>query len=90
MSALPAQLNPISGRRLLAPAVVIASLAAAAAGSHGVATTLEGTHPTNRPRTATVQIDRLEAQGYLAAACTREGTLMVNPTTRRRVTVTYA
>jgi hypothetical protein len=88
MSAL-ARLNPISRRRLLAPAVVIASLAAAAAGSAGLATALDGTQPTAR-QTASLQIDRLESQGYIASSCTREGTLMVNPKTRRRVTVRYA
>ena len=30
---------------------------------------------------------RLEAQGYVAAACTRQGTLMVDPKTGQRVTV---
>jgi hypothetical protein len=36
------------------------------------------------------QMHRLEAHGYVAAACTRKGTLMVNPNTGRRVTVNPA
>jgi hypothetical protein len=30
---------------------------------------------------------RLESEGYVPTACTRQGTLMVNPKTHRRVTV---
>jgi len=29
---------------------------------------------------------RLESEGYVAVACTRQGTLLVNPKTSRRVT----
>jgi predicted metal-binding membrane protein len=36
------------------------------------------------------QMHRLEAHGYVASACTRKGTLMVNPNTGQRVTVNPA
>ena len=90
MSVLPAQPNRTSRRRLLAPAVVIAVLAASAAGSPRLITALEGTQRTGRPQTASLQIDRLQSRGYVASFCTPEGTLMINPKTRRRVIVRYA
>lgn len=47
------------------------------------------TPPTQFDRSvgAEVAIFRLESDGYVAVACTRQGTLMVNPKTNRRVTV---
>ena len=36
------------------------------------------------------QMHRLEARGYVASACTRTGTLMVNPNTGQRLTVNAA
>ncbi len=90
MSVLPAPLNPTGRRRLLAPAVVIAVLAVSAAGSPRLITALEGTQGTGRPQAAKLQMDRLRSQGYIASLCTPEGTLMINPKTRRRAIVRYA
>jgi hypothetical protein len=46
-------------------------------------------HPRANGRAYVLQetMFRLESEGYVPTACTREGTLMVNPTTHRRVTV---
>jgi hypothetical protein len=45
-------------------------------------------HPRTNGRAYVLQetMFRLESEGYVATACTREGTLMVNPKTHRRVT----
>lgn len=34
-----------------------------------------------------MEMFRLESEGYVAAGCTTEGTVMVNPKTRHKVTV---
>jgi hypothetical protein len=46
-------------------------------------------HPRSTGRAYELQetMFRLESEGYVPAACTREGTLMVNPKTHQRVTV---
>ena len=41
-------------------------------------------------RSANREIHRLQSKGYVAAACTRTGTLMVDPKTHQRVTVKLA
>jgi len=46
-----------------------------------------GTTRFDRSVGAEVVMFRLDSDGYVAVACTRQGTLMVNPKTHRRVTV---
>jgi hypothetical protein len=87
MSTLTARLNPARRSRILPTAIAVATLAAAGASGAGIAAATSGGHGSTRALTATNQIQRLESKGYIATACTRAGTLMVNPNTHQRVTV---
>ena len=90
MSARTAQPNPTRRPGLLPIAAVIVALAAAATGSARLATASPGAHVSTRAQAATLEMHHLQSAGYIATACTREGTLMVNPKTHRRTTVRYA
>jgi hypothetical protein len=90
MSALTAQLNPASRSRLLPTAIAAAVLTAAAVGGVGVAAATSIGQVSNPALTATHRMVRLESRGYIAVLCTPAGTLMVNPKTHERVTVTLA
>jgi hypothetical protein len=70
--------------------VAVVSLTAAAAGLLPLAANGASEHATPRVPSAAQQMHRLEFEGYVASACTRKGTLMVNPTTHRRITVAVA
>ena len=88
MSTLTAQLNPARRGQLLPAAIVVATLAAAGAGGVGIAAATSGNQGGTRALAATHEMGRLESKGYIPTACTRAGTLMVNPKTHQRVTVT--
>ena len=90
MSPQAAQIQP-AGRRprrrlrviavsTMAVAAWAVPLAGHGTGANAAAHTLAGSH----------QMQQLEAHGYVVSACTRKGTLMVNPSTGQRVTVNPA
>jgi hypothetical protein len=90
MTTLSAALEPV-GRRLhrrVAIALILLAVVVAAA----VALTANGqaANASAQRQNAARQIHRLQQKGYLAAACTRKGTLMVNPKTLQHVTVKLA
>jgi hypothetical protein len=90
MSAQTAQMK-LAGqpprRRLRIVAISAAAIAAAAI---PLATQGASGHAAPEPVAATLQIHRLEAKGYVATACTRKGTLMIDPKTGRHLTVELA
>ena len=90
MTALTEALEPV-GRRLhhrvsIAFVLLVAAVAAA------VALTANGqaANASAQRQSAGRRIHRLQSKGYVAAACTREGTLMVDPKTHQHVTVKVA
>jgi hypothetical protein len=86
MSAQAAQIQPASRRRRLR----IIAVSTVAVAAWAVPLAAHGTGATNAAANAIAgsrQMHRLEAHGYVASACTRKGTLMVNPNTGQRVTV---
>jgi hypothetical protein len=90
MSAQTAQIEPARQRPSHRLRIAAISVAVVAAGAIPLATHGTDAHATPQPVAATLQMHRLEAKGYIATACTREGTLMVDPTTGRHVTVRLA
>jgi hypothetical protein len=90
MSAQTAQIEPASQRPGHRLRIVAISVAVVASGAIPLATHGTDAHATPQPVAATRQMHRLEAKGYVAMSCTREGTLMVDPTTGRHVTVKLA
>jgi hypothetical protein len=90
MTALAAAIEPI-GRRLhhrvsIAFILLVATVAAAVA----IAANGQAANASSQRQSATRQIHRLQSRGYVAAACTRQGTLMVDPQTHQHVTVKVA
>jgi hypothetical protein len=90
MSAQTAQIEPARQRPSHRLRIAAISVAVVAAGAIPLATHGTDAHATPQPVAAPLQMHRLEAKGYIATACTREGTLMVDPTTGRHVTVRLA
>ena len=90
MTALSAALEPV-GRRLR-HRVAIAFILLAAVVAAAVALTANGqaANASAQGQIAARQIHRLLQKGYVAAACTRKGTLMVDPKTHQHVTVKLA
>ena len=90
MSALTAAVEP-AGRWLHdRVAIVFILLAAVVVGAVALAANGQAANASVQGRIATRQIHRLQQKGYVAAACTREGTLMVDPETHQHVTVKLA
>ena len=87
MSAQTAQIEPASQPPRHRLRIVAVSIAAVAAGAVPLATHGAGANAAAHALTATDQMHRLEVQGYIAAACTSRGTLMIDSKTGRRVTV---
>ena len=90
MSARAAQIQPAGRRprrrlRIIAVSTVAVAAWAVPLTAHGT-----GTNAAAHTLAGSRQMHRLEAHGYVASACTRKGTLMVNPTTGQRVTVNPA
>ena len=87
MTAVTTALEPV-GRRLR-HRVAIAFIVLAAVVAAAVALAANGPAPIAiaQRQSATRQIHRLQSKGYVAAACTRQGTLMVDPKTHQHVTV---
>jgi hypothetical protein len=90
MSAHTAQIEPARQRPRHRLRIVAVSIAAVAAATIPLATHGTGAHASTELVAATLQMHRLESKGYVAAACTREGTLMVDQKTGRHVTVKVA
>jgi hypothetical protein len=87
MSAPAAQIQPATRRqnrrlRIIAVCTVAVAAWAVPLNAHGT-----DANAAANALAASRQIHRLEAHGYVASACTRDGTLMVNPNTGQRVTV---
>jgi hypothetical protein len=70
--------------------IVAVSAAAIAAGAIPLVTHRTSANATPQPVAATLQMHRLESKGYVAAACTRKGTLMIDPKTGRHLIVELA
>jgi hypothetical protein len=90
MSAQAAQIRPAARRprrrlRIIAVSTVAVAAWAVPLTAHGT-----GANVAANALAGSRQMHRLEAHGYLASACTRKGTLMVNPNTGQRVTVNPA
>ena len=90
MSGQTEQLQPAGRRsrrrlRIIAVSTVAAAACAVPLAAHGT-----GANAAANALAGSRQMHRLEARGYVASACTREGTLMVNPNTGQRVTVNPA
>jgi hypothetical protein len=90
MSAQAAQIQPAGRRprrrlRIIAVSTVAVAAWAGPLTAHGTSTNAAA-----NALAGSRQIHRLEAHGYVASACTRKGTLMVNPNTGQRVTVNPA
>jgi hypothetical protein len=90
MSAQTAQIEPGGHRRSHRLRILAISIAAVAAGAIPLATHGTDAHATPQLVAVTRQMHRLEAKGYVAASCTREGTLMIDPRTGQHVTVAPA
>jgi len=87
MSAPTAQIEPTSERPRHRLRIAAVSIAAVAAGAVPLAAHATGANPANGALASSGQMYRLEAQGYVAAACTPQGTLMIDAKTGRSVTV---
>ena len=87
MSAQTAQIEPADQRPRHRLRIVAVSVAAAAAAAIPLAVHETGAHATTPLVAATRLMHRLESEGYVADACTRGGTLMVDRTTGRRLIV---
>jgi hypothetical protein len=87
MSPQAAQIQPAARRprrrlRIIAVSTVAVAAWAVPLSAHGI-----GPNAAAHALAGSRQMHRLEAHGYVASACTRTGTLMVNPNTGQRVTV---
>ena len=91
MSGQAEQIQP-AGRRPRRRLRIIAVSTVAVAAAWAVPLTAHGTgaNAAAHAVAGSRQMHRLEAHGYVASACTRKGTLMVNPSTGQRVTVNPA
>ena len=90
MSAQTEQIQPAGRRprrrlRIIAVCTVAVAAWAVPLTAHGT-----GANAAAHALAGSRQMHRLEARGYVALACTRKGTLMVNPNTGQRVTVNPA
>jgi hypothetical protein len=87
MTALTPALEPVT--QWLRHRVAIAFLLLAAVVAAAVALTAndQAANASAQRLSANRQIHRLQQKGYVAAACTRKGTLMVDPKTHQHVTV---
>jgi CTP-dependent riboflavin kinase len=90
MSTQTAQIEPANQRPRHRLRIAAVSIAAVAAGAVPLAAHETAAHATTRLVAATRLIHRLESQGYVAAACTRRGTLMVDQATGRHMIVKLA
>jgi CTP-dependent riboflavin kinase len=90
MTALTATLEPVSRRLHHRVTIAFILLAAAVAGAVALTSNGQAANASVNEQSATRQIHRLQSKGYVAAACTREGTLMVDPKSHQHVTVKLA
>ena len=90
MSAQTAQSEPANQRPRRRLRIVAFAVAVAAAGTVPLIAHGTGANAAAHALAGSGQLHRLEAQGYVPEACTRRGTLMVDPKTGRRVTVKAA
>jgi predicted metal-binding membrane protein len=85
-----AQIQPVVQRQRRRLRIIAVSTTAIAAWAVPLTAHETGANAAAHTLAGSRQMHRLEAHGYVAAACTRKGTLMVNPTTGQRVTVNPA
>ena len=90
MTALTAALEPVGRRLRHRIAIAFVVLAAVVAAAVALARNDPAANAIAQRQSASREIHRLQQKGYVAAACTREGTLMVDPKTRQRLTVKLA
>lgn len=90
MTALSAQLKPVGRRLRHRVAIAFILVAAVVATAIALAANGQAANANAQGQIAAQQIHRLLLKGYVAAACTREGTLMVDPKTHQHVTVKLA
>jgi hypothetical protein len=90
MSAQTAQIQPAGRRPRRRVRIIAVSTMAVAAWAVPLSAHGTGANAAANGLAGSRQIRRLEAQGYVASACTRNGTLMANPNTGKRVTVNSA
>jgi hypothetical protein len=90
MTELTPQLTPGGRRRRSRLVIAAVSLVAAATASVPLATNGHRAQASTGELTAMRQTHHLQSAGYVATACTRDGTLMVNPKTHRHVIVKLA
>ena len=81
----PAGRRPRRRRRIIAVSIMAVVAWAVPLTAHGT-----GVNAPANALAGSRQMHRLEAHGYVASACTRKGTRMVNPNTAQRVTVNPA
>jgi hypothetical protein len=81
----PAGRRPRRRLRIIAVSTVAVAAWAVPLTAHGT-----GLNAAAHALAGSRQMHRLEAHGYVPLACTRRGTLMVNPNTGQRVTVNPA
>jgi hypothetical protein len=90
MSAQAAQIKPAGRRPRHRLRIIAVSTVAVAAGAVPFTAHGTGANAAAQALAGSRQMHRLEAHGYVASACTRKGTLMVNPNTGQGVTVNPA
>lgn len=87
MTALTAALEPVGHWLRHRVAIAFILLAAVVATAAALTANDQAANASAQRQSADRQIHRLQSKGYVAAACTRKGTLMVDPQTHQRVTV---
>lgn len=87
MTALTAALEPVGHWLRHRVAIAFILLAAVVATAAALTANDQEANASAQRQSADRQIHRLQSKGYVAAACTRKGTLMVDPQTHQRVTV---
>ena len=87
MTALTAALEPVGHWLRHRVAIAFILLAAVVATAAALTANNQAANASAQRQSANRQIHRLQSKGYVAAACTRKGTLMVDPQTHERVTV---
>jgi hypothetical protein len=90
MTTLTPALEPVAGRLRHRVAIALIVLAAVVAAAVALAAKGPAANAIAHRRSANGEIHRLQSKGYVGAACTRTGTLMVDPKTHQRVTVKLA
>ena len=90
MTALTAAFEPVGRRLHYRVSIAFVLLVAAVAAVVGLTANSQAANASAQRQSATRQIHRLQSKGYVAAACTRQGTLMVDPKTHQHVTVKLA